>query len=164
MAPQVSIEDRRLLNPAFVGALIARSAQGFRKEASAGLPFVYSFLVLPLVLHPETRERLPHAIVTKLLSWTERNGDLVALVPRRVAELAPATRDGLFVMSTSGLVTLGTAGKIEPALGEKVILNFEKESGSSEVSECIKKANFIGRWFATSGTVPTVLTSLGVRL
>ena len=67
-------------------------------------------------------------------------------------------------MSTSGLVTLGTAGKIEPALGEKVILNFEKESGSSEVSECIKKANFIGRWFATSGTVPTVLTSLGVRL
>jgi hypothetical protein len=164
MAMQLSIEDRRLLNPAFAGLLVLRASQGFWKECHVGLPFIYAYLVLPLVLHPETRERLPHAIVTKLLSWAERNGDLVSLLPRRVGELAPATREGLFAISTTGLARLGAGGQLEPVLEQKQLVDFEKSSGSSEVSDSMKKANFVGRWFAISGTVPTVLTALGVRL
>jgi hypothetical protein len=164
MSAPVSIEDRRLLNPAFSGILLIRASQGFWKQSQNGIPFIYAYLVLPLLLHPETRERLPSAVVTKLVTWTERNGDLVALIPRRISELASATRDGLFVATASGLAHLGPAGQIEPILKENDLTSFEKKTASSEIAGCMRKAHFIGRWFATSGTVPTVLTALGVRL
>jgi hypothetical protein len=159
-----SLEGRRLLNPAFTGIVLLRAAQGYSKESEADFPFIYSYLVLPLVLHPETRERLPQSIVTKLLAWTERNGDLVAQLPRRVTELANATRQGLFAVSTTGLATLGASGQIKPVLSQKTQSAFERLLGSAEVIDCLKKANFVGRWLATAGTAPTVLTALGVRL
>ena len=159
-----SLEGRRLLNPAFTGTVLLRAAQGFVKEAKSDLPFVYSYLVLPFVLHLETRERLPQTIVTKLVTWAERNGDLVAILPRRVSELAEATREGIFAVSTNGLAALGPTGQIRPAFNLKNQAAFDKQIGSAEVIDCLKKANFVGRWFATAGSAPTVLTALGVRL
>jgi hypothetical protein len=131
-----SLEGRRLLNPAFTGVLLLRAAQGFVKEAESDLPFIYSYLVLPLVLHPETRERLPQAIVTRLATWAERNGDLVTILPRRVGELAQATREGIFAISTNGLVTLGGKGELRPAITQKIQVAFERQIGSAEVIEC----------------------------
>jgi hypothetical protein len=159
-----SLEDRRLLNPAFTGVLLVRASQSFWKQAQAGLPYVYAHLVLPLVLHPETRERLPHAIVTKLVTWSERNGELLAPLPRRTNEFTPATREGLFVATSTGLARLGPSAEIEPLIPERLLIAFERQVASLEVAECVKKANFLGRWFAASGTVPTILTALGVRL
>jgi len=159
-----SLEGRRLLNPAFTGILLLRAAQGFAKEAKSDLPFVFSYLVLPLVLHPETRERLPQTIVTKLVTWAERNGELVAMLPRRTSELAEATRDGMFAVSTNGLAILGPTGQIKPVIDAKTQAAFDKQIGSAEVIECLKKALFVGRWLATAGSAPTVLTALGVRL
>jgi ABC-3C biological conflict system middle component len=160
----MTLEERRLLNPAFGAVLVARAAYGFMKEATSGLPFVYAYLLLPLLLHPETRGRLPISVVTKLVSWTERNGDLVAPVPHRVRELATVTRDSVFLASTAGIIALGTAAEIQAILTEKELLKFERASASVEIGECMRKAYFIGRWLATSGTVPTVMTALGVQL
>jgi hypothetical protein len=160
----MSLEERRLLNPAFGGALVIRATLGYAKEGTSGLPYVYTYLILPLLLHPETRDRLPSTIVTKLVTWSERNGDVVAAIPQRVKELAPATRESLFLASTAGLISLGDTGEIHPVLAEGELARFERTSGSSEVTICMRKANFIGRWLATSGTVPTVLTALGVQL
>ncbi len=160
----MTLEERRLLNPAFGGVLVTRAAYGFMKEAKLGLPFVYAYLLLPILLHPETRGRLPTSVVTKLISWTERNGDLVAPVPHRVRELATVTRESVFLASTAGIIALGTAVEIRPILAEKRLVNFERVSASAEIGECMRKAYFIGRWLATSGTVPTVMTALGVQL
>src|SRR5438552_2048142 len=107
MAVEVSLENRRLLNPAFTGLMLVRAAQGFFREAKVGFPYIYSYLILPLVLHPETRERLPQTVITRLPSWAERNDELLALLPRRLANLAPATREAIFLMSTTGLIRLG---------------------------------------------------------
>ena len=160
----MSLEERRLLNPAFGGVLLVRTAYGYVKEASSGLPFVYAYLVLPLLLSPETRERLPQTVVTKLVSWTERNSDVVAPIPNRVRELSSATRDALFLISSAGVIALGRVAGIQPTLPEREIIRFERASGSQEVRECIHKAYFLGRWLATAGTIPTVMTALGVRL
>jgi hypothetical protein len=164
MTLPASLESRRLLNPGFTGALLVRAAHGFKKEAGTALPFIYAHLVLPLVLHPETRERLPNSVVTKLLTWTERNGDVIAPLPNRIVELAHATREAVFLITTTGMANLGDAGEIDPALAEKALASFAKSSGSNEVLECFNKANFVGRWLGTSGTIPTVLTVLGVNL
>lgn len=164
MPETASLENRRLLNPAFTGLLIARAAAGHWKEAHSGLPFIYSYLVLPLVLHPETRERIPNSIATRLLTWIERNGDVISTVPRRLRELSAATREGLFVASTTGITAIGNSGSIEPTTEDRAILKFEKQLTSNEMADCFKKSNFLGRWLAMSGTMPTVLSAIGIKL
>ena len=164
MVAEVSLENRRLLNPAFIGGLLVRAAYGFRREAHSDLPHIYAYLILPLVLHAETRERLPNAVVTRLPTWAERNGDLTALIPKRVNELALATRDAIFLITTTGSASLDDRARIVPQLAERTLVNFERSTISPEVAACFHKANFVGRWLATSGTVPTVMTVLGVQL
>ncbi|HET6247354.1 MAG TPA: three component ABC system middle component [Tepidisphaeraceae bacterium] len=164
MVAEVSLENRRLLNPAFTGGLLVRAAYGYRREAHTDLPYIYAYLILPLVLHTQTRERLPNAVVTRLPTWAERNGDLTALISKRAGEFALATRDAIFLITTTGLAGLDDRAKIIPLLPERKLLNFEKGTISPEVTACFHKANFVGRWLATSGTVPTVMTVLGVQL
>lgn len=164
MALDISLENRRLLNPAFSGLLIVRAVQGFCREAKSAFPYIYSYLILPFVLHPETRERLPHAVVTRLPSWIERNSEVTTLFPRRVGDLAPATREALFLTATTGLITLEGSTGLTPTTTDRLLLKFEKESSSAEVASCVHKAHFVGRWLASSGTTSTVLTVLGVQI
>lgn len=162
MESRESLEYLRLLNPAFSGLLVLRGAAGYAKETEKNFPFIYSYLILPFVLHAETRERIPGTIITKLATWSERNADLVAGFAKRARELAPATRDGIFLLSSAGALTFGDAGALNVQLKESSSSKFLNDVGLAEAGECAKKATFVGRWLATSGTVPTVLSSLGV--
>lgn len=159
-----TMEERRLLNPAFSGVLIARAVAGYQSESQKGLPFLYSYLILPLVLHSETRNRLPSTVVTRLINWTERNTELTTHFSRRMADLALATKEGLLLITTTGLAHIVDEARIVLVATDKTFANFEKATPSDEVSSCCKKAHFVGRWLASSGTAPTVLTALGVRL
>ena len=51
-----SIEERNLLNPAFCSMLLWQSALAYGSERKAAMAIELSFLVLPFVLHRETRE------------------------------------------------------------------------------------------------------------
>jgi hypothetical protein len=164
MAVSENLESKRLLNPAFCAAVLAKAVAGYEKDSSGPLPFLYSYLVLPLVLHPETRERLPSTVATRLITWVERNAGLMTHYPRRVADLAPAAREGLRVGSMTGLFSLNDSGAILPGAASKALAIYEKSSGSSEVTDCLKKATFVGRWLVDAGTTPTVLVALGVRI
>lgn len=159
-----TIEERRLLNPAFSGVLIARAVAGYQSESGKGFPFLYSYLILPLVLHSETRARLPSTVVTRLINWSERNAELTTHLSRRLADLALATKEGLLLITTMGLAQIVDDARIELVAADKVFVKFEKSTPSAEVSNCCKKAHFVGRWLASSGTAPTVFTALGVRL
>ena len=159
-----NLEGRRLLNPAFCAAILARAVNGFSKDGGGAFPFLYSYLVLPLVLHPETRERLPTTIATRLITWTERNAGLMTQYPRRMADLAPASRDGLKMGTMTGLIGFNEMGAIVPGSANRSQSDYEKTSGSAEVLQCLKKSTFVGRWLVEAGTVPTVLVALGIRL
>jgi hypothetical protein len=112
----------------------------------------------------ETRERLPNSVVTKLIPWAERNNDLLMPFARRVTELAPAARDGVFVLATTKLVKLGEAGQLAAVGSPKAFISYEKRTTSTEVAVCLSKSCFVGRWLASAGTPATVLGALGVQL
>jgi hypothetical protein len=133
-------------------------------EAKIGMPFVYSYLVLPLTLHTETRERLPRGVVTRLINWAERNPDIMTSFVRRFVDLRNASRAGLLLLTTSGLATIGAGGSILASDGKGVWASLESDASSADVKACMKKAAFLGRWLAVSGTPSTILTALGVRL
>lgn len=98
------------------------------------------------------------------LSSSKSVPTITALLPRRVADLAPATREALFLAATTELITFSKSAEITSGVAEKALLNFEKNSASTEVGACLNRANFVGRWLATSGTSATVLTVLGVQI
>lgn len=161
---QISREDFRLLNPAFLAAILTRASHGYAKEASCKMPYVFAFLIPPMVLHLDVREKLPSSIVTRLISWGERNGDELSLFPRTVASTTPATKEGILFGVMSGMLELADKGTIHPNLKESYLVAYEKNCGSSEVSEIMRKSYFVGRWLASSGLPTTVLTSMGVTI
>ena len=154
-------EARRLLNPAFLGALIAVSAKGYREIAEEGLPLLYGFLVPPFVLHAETRGSLPPTLASRLLPWSERNAEIVAGFGKRTKELAPYSSKGMLASITGGLATLTEQAEFL-ATDADVINKYAKKS-TKEVQTIMKKAEFVGKWLAAAGTPPTIFTALGVR-
>jgi Family of unknown function (DUF6521) len=163
MMRESSVESFRLLNPAFIGSAVAQTAIGFEKEAGVGLPFIYAFLAVPLVLHAETRDRLPGSVATRLVSWTERNSDLITLFPRRLADVAPLTRHAIFFATSFAMLRLGPNASLH-STSDKALTAFGRNNISEEVKAIHGKALFVGRWLATSGLPSTILTTLGVRL
>lgn len=61
-------EEQRLLNPSFCALILWHSAKahGEATKAKTGIAFEECFLVLPMVLHRETRESLPTKTTTSL--------------------------------------------------------------------------------------------------
>lgn len=159
-----TLEERRVLNPAFAGSLICRAASGFQETVQVGLPFVYSYIVLPIVIHPATRERMPVRTDTRLINWAERNPDVMTTFLRRVADLRNVSREGLLLITSSGMAEFGDCGSVKFTGADRAIRKAETSSPSSEVTDCMKRAHFLGRWLAVSGAPAAVLTALGLRI
>ena len=93
-----------LLNPAFCGFLLYTTVKSYQKEANQGMPFSLCALVLPLVLHKSTRESLPNAVSTTLLSWLEKHQQSLVEFPPRVKSVLPYTREALLFVATRDLL------------------------------------------------------------
>lgn len=159
-----SLENRRLLNPAFCGVVISNTAIAYTSVFDRGLPLLYSYLVIPMVFHRETRHRLPASLATKLVTWTERNSDVLTGLAERVQQLASFTSRGVLAATTGGLATLDEDAAIRPSVEEKVLKGYGSKSGSTEIQEILKKSTLLGKWLASAGTPATTFTVLGIRL
>jgi hypothetical protein len=156
------VEERALLNPSFCSMVLWHAIGGYAVNANAGFPVEVAFLILPLVLHGETREALPSTISTSLAVWLDQHPLVRARFPERARMLAAFTREGLTFGGLYGLLVF--AGNLVTAQGDrrKTVQAILKTS-SDEVRACAKKAEFVGRWLAKAGTPATVMALIGVR-
>ena len=152
-----------LFNPAFAGLLLHRSMVGSIDETAEGLDFASIFLVLPLVLHKQTRQRLPKRVTTHLPTWLQEQRDVVIDFGDRVAELVPATREAILFLSCRGLVQISPEGRCSP--GEERFRRYltQLRDASSELDDCCEKAHTVGRWLSTSGSPGTLYALMGVK-
>lgn len=157
-------EEQRLLNPSFCSLLLWHSARAHEEadRTRSGMAFESSFLVLPMVLHRETRESLPTKVTTSLPVWLGRNPLAPSTIADRARSLVPFTKEALRFGGAYGVLQFNRTiiransdwkGRMESAL----------EDTSDEVRACAKRAEFVGRWFAKTGNAETVLTLLGVQ-
>lgn len=123
------------------------------------MPYAASFLVLPLVLHKATREAFPGSISTKLHVWLQENQVSRVGLSNRSTGLVPYSREALVYSLSSSLLSVSQDGLLIPAKSKVRLPRWGKDS---EVSDCIKKAHFLGRWFARTGDTTTVFALLGV--
>ena len=157
-----SIEERNLLNPGFCSLLLWHSAVGYATESEGAMPIELSFLVLPLVLHRETREDLPQNIKSSLPSWIAEYPLVQTRLGERARALRPFTREALLFGGSNGLLSLSPDGvRANAAMTKRVVTGLKQ--ASDEVRACAKRAEFLGRWFEKAGDKETVMALLGVR-
>jgi hypothetical protein len=148
-------ERDALYNPAFIALVVAQAAAEHKVRTGSGLPFSLAFLVAPIVLHGPTRLALPTQARSKMALWLEQHPIQRAGLGRRAASLVPAVREGIRYGLRSGALALDDATLTAPK--PKVKSNDIMLSG--EVDDILKRAGYVGGWFALAGS-PTGIYAL----
>ncbi len=154
-------EIANLFNPAFTALLLAKTLAGYASGKPTGMPVVLSYLVLPIILHPDTRDALPRASSTNMYGWIAEHPHLKALFPARARKSIPFTQEAIRFGIIYG--KLAVAGPSLDMGIRKFALSAAPPDATDEVKVCLQKAAFIGRWFAETDSPHTILATWGIR-
>lgn len=154
-----SKEVAYLLNPAFCGRIIFSCIEKYRLETNSSFPFTLVYLILPLVLHKNTRDSIK--VRMKFYNWIQTNPEMLIGFSKRTKELIDITNETLEFLMQCNLLKIGKQGNIE--IVQKIPKNNETQYIDQEVKECIQKSEIIGKWFARAGKTEMIYISMGVR-
>lgn len=158
-------EDLALFNPSFCAILLWEAVEGFSAEPPrpAHVEVESLYLVLPLVLHGETRRSLPRSVRTSLASWVLTHPLLCLLIAERARALVPFTREAISFGGRYSLLTWAQNGMITTQPEWRRKIDDYRVRSTVEVQDCIKKSAFVGKWFRRTGDASTTMATLGVR-
>ena len=154
-----AIEIAYLLNPAFCGRIIYHAIKTYQQESKQPMPFPLVYLILPMVLHRKTRERMKS--ITQMQIWIQRNPEMLIGFADRAQSMVPITNEAVEFLMQSGIVTLTNNAELELAQLFKALSTTKYTN--DEIKECISKSSSVAKWFAKAGTVETIYVSWGVR-
>ena len=149
-----------LINPAFGALLLNAASLGHVKASDSGLPFIASFLVLPIILHRDTRTSLPRTLRAKMHSWVADHGEIKADFAGRARAMAPYTREALAFGTERRILTLNRDGALYGRTVSNTKTNWSKDD---EPSDCMRKSEFLGRWLGDTGDLSGIFAMWGIR-
>lgn len=148
-----------LLNPAFCGRIIYHVVKTYSEQTTRPMPFPLVYLILPLVLHRKTRERIKS--VTQMQVWIQRNPDLLIGFAERTKNMVKITNEAVEFLMQSGVVVLTNNAELELA---KLFKSLSANKYTNvEIKDCIAKSSSIAKWFTKAGKVETIYTNWGIR-
>jgi hypothetical protein len=152
---------RNLFNPVFCAALLSRAVRGYN---DSGMDLSLAYVVLPLVLHAEVRSSLPRTVATSLPAWRERNPDLIAWFGQLAVSMKPFT-DAAIVYATSATLLRydSPLSRLQARINDTDVEHAFDDDRFAEVSGCLERSRFVGRWLARSGSTSLVFSMLGIR-
>lgn len=146
-----------LLNPALVATVVATAADQYEGSAAEPMPFELSFLLTPLVLHRDTRLSLPQRTNSHLTKWVSSHGVLAAGFGARAKSLVEPTREGLRFGVREGALEFDGA-TITARMPSR------RPARIGDIADVVKKAGFVGKWFAKLDSPATAFALLGVTV
>ncbi|WP_220035147.1 three component ABC system middle component [Georgenia satyanarayanai] len=146
-----------LFNEAFTSELLVNAAWAKEQDSDTGLSWPACFLILPLVLHPPTRESLPRSPSVTLTAWAVRNAELSQSIGARVATTVDQTKRALRFGMRSGRLALSGTDVMAIARPRNPIRNEWPE----ELTNAVRAARVSGRWFRATD-VYTAFNLLGM--
>jgi hypothetical protein len=155
-------EEKALLVPSFSSLILWQAANGYYIESSNGLPFEITFLILPMVLNRHTREALPKKVSTSFAVWLNDNPIARACVVDRTPLIIQFTKEALIFGGTYGLLNV-TINEVKANPNWKGRVNANLKLTGKEVQECAKRAEFVGKWFAKTGSSQTIMSLMGIK-
>jgi hypothetical protein len=151
-----------LLNPAFLGAIIRQSVDGFTAVTSQPMPFELAFIVLPLVLHGDTRITLPARTSTRFHMWIQLHKERSIDFHERARELVPYGRQAIIFAAHRDVLKFSTSGRL--SAGESTLRGASALTKRSEdYGDIYKRSEFVGKWLGSAGTSATVFSLMGIR-
>jgi hypothetical protein len=144
-----------LLNPALIAAVIAEASIEYERRDGNPMPFELAFLVVPLVLHRDTRTSLPIRVDSHLAKWVTTHEVLAAGFGARAKVLVEPVQEGIRFGLRIGAIDLD-GGNIGGQLRSR------RPAKVGDVGEIVKKAGFVGRWFTQIESSATAFALLGV--
>ncbi|MEE4577550.1 three component ABC system middle component [Paenibacillus polymyxa] len=153
-------EVANLLNPAFCGEIIRRCIRKYYENTE--VPFQYSliFLILPIVLHRGTREKIQSSTRKQMHVWIQENQKVRIGFAARAKNLVPVTKETLAFLMQLKAIHINKDGSIKITKYKKTNLASHNDG---EIADILKKAETIGKWFANAGTTSTIYTMWGVK-
>lgn len=156
------IEVAYLFNPAFGATLIAEAVEDYNDKATHALPFAAAFLILPIVLHENTRRALPRSTITALLPWVQDHRENLVGFAERVQQLEKMTRESVLFGLQTQVLQVNPDGTITVGDRRKSVTPKRTPLFTDEATECVERSGFLGRWFATSGPAVNIFSAWGV--
>jgi len=155
-----SPEVANLLNPAFCAVIIYATVAEYQKKAKTGIPFPLLYLLLPIVLHQSTRNRINSK--TNMVVWLQRNPDALVGFPERARSLVAFTNEAIEYLLFHQIVNVCNSSLIIQKTLSKAKMD-KLAVTDSEISDCIQKAAHVGRWFYNMRAEENIYAAWGVR-
>lgn len=148
-----------LFNPAFCGEIIRVVIQSYNKQSNKKFPFALAFIILPILLHDETRKKLPRSVKSYFFVWIEENDYLFLNFAKRTQSMVKYTKEAIiFAMAYKKIYIIET--------GEFIVLEkkIKKRNGEEyeEYNEILKKAEMLGKWLALTSDVKSIYSFLRI--
>ena len=155
-------EVKYLLNPAFCGRILSIAITEYESKSGDAMPFPLVYLILPMVLHKKTRQKMPKRISRKkLLNWALENQDIMIGFAARSRGMVEITNESIEFLLSSGLIQITEEGKLIKNPARKALS--ETQYVNDEIRDCISKTKIVAKWFADAGTAKNIFVCLGVR-
>jgi hypothetical protein len=140
--------------------LLWTCAEGYSSVAEQGIPYPLLFIAMPVVLHKSTRESLPRSARTSLAAWLGENPQVHVRFADRATSLVSLVKEGILFGANGQLLEVSSS-RIIAATRPPSMTSFLTQA-SEELKDCIKRAKFVGKWFASSGEYTTIMALWGV--
>lgn len=136
-----------LFNSVLTAELLVNACWSKAQAGGSGLEWPAAFLILPLTLHPPTRESLPNQRRVTLARWAVRQPDLIADMEHRVAAMGQPTKRAIRHGLRSG--RLGLEGATLVALKRP---RPPKSDWPDELKSSVRAARLCGDWLNVTET------------
>jgi hypothetical protein len=155
-----SPEIANLLSPSFCATILYATASEHQKKSGVGMDFPLTYLVLPIILHKDTREKVNSK--SNMVVWLQRNPDVLIGFPDRARSLAPFTNEAIEFMLYRYIINVdGGKLTIQKPLSKSIMDKYS--TTDSEVTDCIRKSAHLGRWFINMRSAESIYTAWGVK-
>lgn len=148
-----------LFNPAFCGEIIRVTIKEYNKHTNTKFPYAYTFLILPIVLHKATRDRMPRSVRTYFFVWVEKNDDLFFDFAKRTKSMVKYTKEALSFLLTHNKIEITENAELNSV--EDRVKKIKKED-YQEYNEILKKAEMLGKWLSTTSDVKSIYSFLRI--
>lgn len=156
-APTRPVEIVNNLNPAFCGEIIRRCLYKYQTTAKGYMHITLVYLVLPVVLHKETRDAIGN-VKKEMHPWLQDNPQVKVDFAKRVKGFEPITNETLTFLWKEMSTKIYTGSVEIINYRPKPAINFTSE----EIRDCMKKAERLGQWFAKAGGPSNIYIMWGV--
>lgn len=154
--PRRAPEAIALFNEVFTSELLVNACWAKEQDSGTGLSWPANFLILPLSLHPPTRQQLPRSPNLTLAAWAVRNAGLAETMTSRVVTMAEPTKRAIrYGLRSNRLRIVGT---------DLVAVQRPRNhtpTWPDELVSAVRAARLSGRWFRATD-VYTVFNLLGL--